>query len=347
MMKVYFYLSPISDELALPSSINQFSAISRKGKSAEYAWIMQTYLWLKEYDFHCELVREMPTEGIIIAHREGLPYGYQPNPQQLLVSIKGDSNPNPFAHVHIVQNPKEVDLPHVYLQSSKYDRYVLPGRRVFIPLWPQPGLVPRAPSRGDNFQRIAYFGITANLAPALVDKAWEQQLADMGLEWITNRDRSQWTDYSDIDAIVAIRQFKSETDYSWKPASKLFNAWRAGVPAFLGKESAYQAERKSTLDYFEIDTVDELLQTLQKLQREPELRQKIIENSYQRAQDISPEKIVNRWQRLVEETLIPAYEQWVCLNRFQVQLFYEKRKMAVTICNAKRTFHSKINFQVI
>ena len=37
-----------------------------------------------------------------------------------------------------------------------------------------------------------------------------------------------------------------------KPPSKLFNSWLAGVPAVLGHESAYRAERRSDLDYIEV-----------------------------------------------------------------------------------------------
>lgn len=341
-MEIYFYLSATKDEPPLPESIDEFSTDFRKSKVGEYEWIMQTYLWLKEFNFPCRLLREIPEQGIIIAHREGLPYAYRPNPHQLIVSIKADSNPNPFAQVHVVQNPKELILPATYTEPHKIYRYLSPGKRFFIPLWPQPGLIPRDPKRGDKFCKVAYFGISANLDPALVNESWRRELNALGLEWITNLRSNQWTDYSDIDAVVAVRQFNPSTDYSWKPATKLYNAWRAGVPALLGAESAYQAERKSELDYIEVRSVDELLTALKRLKKNPDLRQSIVENHRQRAQEVTPENIVKRWQSLIQDVCIPTYEQWQGKTPVQRQVFYFRRSWALKVCTVKGKLRNRI-----
>ena len=43
----------------------------------------------------------------------------------------------------------------------------------------------------------------------------------------------------------------------------------AGVPALLGCESAYQAERRNEYDYFEVHSADEVLETLLRLRGDP------------------------------------------------------------------------------
>ena len=54
--------------------------------------------------------------------------------------------------------------------------------------------------------------------------SWSEKLKDLGLNWqVVSRDR--WNDYSNVDAIFAVRNFKQASDYKWKPASKLVNAW--------------------------------------------------------------------------------------------------------------------------
>jgi hypothetical protein len=324
----YFFLSHSHDDPKLPDSIGDFTSPKRKGKSGEYAWIMQTYLWLKDSDFPCHLVRELPDKGIVVTHREGLPYSYIPSEKQLLICIKGDQNPHPYAHIHIVQNPKEVQLPPIKIQSKYENRYLLPGHRFFIPLWPQPGLIERDPNRGDVFKRIAYFGITANLEPTLTTQHWFDQLANMNLEWVICRERDKWDDYSDVDAIVAIRRFNTHSDYSWKPASKLFNAWKAGVPAILSPESAYLSERKSELDFLEARNIDELISAIKKLQNDSDLRNRIIENGKLRSQEITPEKICQKWQNFLLDFCIPKYRQWIDLSLTQKRMFLFRRKLA-------------------
>jgi hypothetical protein len=47
-----------------------------------------------------------------------------------------------------------------------------------------------------------------------------------------------WHDYSTDDLVLAVRDL-TEKDALVKPASKLVNAWIAGVPALLGPEPAF------------------------------------------------------------------------------------------------------------
>ena len=295
----------------------------------QYCWTLQTYLYLKESNFPCQLVAEMPDEGIVFAHRDGLSYNFQPSSKLLLVCFKADQNSHPYAQLHIVQNPQEVTAGTIEIQSITQDRYLLPGKRYYMPLWRQPGLIPRNPNRGDLFENVFYFGITHNLAPELKDYSWERELNKLGLKWRVEGDR--WHDYSEVDAVVAIRRFNDQCDYPWKPATKLYNAWLAGVPAILSPESAFREEKRSELDYIEVNIVDELIYALKCLRDNPNLRQKMIENGIKRAEEINPENLTKRWCHLIKDICFPAYDEWCSLSSWKRKQYFLGRYLALKI----------------
>src|SRR5204862_3945868 len=136
-------------------------------------------------------------------------------------------------------------------------------------------------ARGTKFENVAYFGWPQNLADPLHESAWLRRLAELGLHW-RMMPRSQWHDYREVDAVVAIRSF-SGRDFGYKPATKLYQAWHAGVPSVLGNESAFIAERRSDLDYLEAKTFDDAVTALRRLKEEPSLRRAMIQNGKQRA----------------------------------------------------------------
>lgn len=290
-----------------------------------YCWTLQTYLHLKASGFPCQLVGSLPNEGIVLAHRDSFPYSLRPGAKVLMVCMKADQNPHPYAQLHLVQNPQEVLL----LRDSYH-----------IPLWPQPGLIPRDPARGDRFETIAYFGLTFNMAKEFKDPSWQKQLEALGLHWqVVRRDR--WYDYSDVDAVIAVRSF-SRQDYTWKPATKLYNAWHAGVPAFVGGDSAFRAEYKSELDYIEVNSVDELIVALKCLRDDPARRQAMAENGRVRAMETKPEQLVARWSNFLTEVAVPTYEQWCKASKWSKQTFLQRRSWAIRMNSITQRLRSLI-----
>jgi hypothetical protein len=170
--------------------------------------------------------------------------------------------------------------------------------------------MPRDANRGDVFENIAYYGRLYK-DWVLVDTSFLKELERCGFRIIIreNDGISKYNDYRNIDAVLAVRKF-SRDDWTWKPATKLHNAWLAGVPAIVGPESAYRVERRSELDFVEVRSKDEIIKALECLRNDKKLRDRMVENGKVRAQEVTASKIVARWCTFFKEYAIPHYRQW-------------------------------------
>lgn len=176
----------------------------------------------------------------------------------------------------------------------------------FMPLWPQPGILPRHPSRGSRLERIAYLG-DESLSEAFTGQRFQRQLAEMGITLVTPR---SWNDYSEIDAILAVRNVPPSY-LACKPASKLVNAWTAGVPALLGPEPAFIALRKSDLDFIEVREPQDAEAGLRRLKADPALYDTMVRNGRTRAADFSVNVLARRWERLFSGPIAERYRNWL------------------------------------
>ncbi|MEA5497218.1 hypothetical protein VB834_00680 [Limnoraphis robusta Tam1] len=319
---IYFYIPRDLFPKQFPQNINENWAGFCLGI---YAWTLQTYLRLKADGFPCQLVDELPQSGIVIVHRNCLSIHKSLKPQNnlLFICIKAESNSYPYAQLHVVQNPQEA--------STINSRY-------YIPHWTQPGLIPRDHQRGETFKNIVFFGHIKNLTPELSSIEWQNKLEKLGLNWcpIINQNHwadyekidNRWNDYSQVDAVVAIRSFGKGNQYTNKPATKLFNAWLAGVPAILGYESAYQTEGKPNLNYLEVTSMNELISALKKLKSDSNFRQNIVEKGQLQAQKIHPERITKKWRYFLTEIAIPAFEDWCSKPRRVQNMILETRYLS-------------------
>jgi hypothetical protein len=323
---VYFYLPKEDWPSDLPRSADK--PWEKFGKGI-YCWTLQTYLHLQASGFPCHLVDTLPEAGIVLAHRDSLPYELRPSGKVLLVCLKADRNPHPYAQCHIVQNPEEEKL----LSES-----------IYLPHWPQPGLIKRLASRGSQVKNVAYMGISFNLASELKDAAWKETLKQLGLDWQI-RPREAWHNYSDVDVVVAIRSFQESHAYSWKPATKLYNCWHAGVPAILGPESAFRSERQGELDYLEVSSLEETIAALMELKESPDFYQAIVRNGEIRSQEKSKEQIVHLWITSIQQFLFNQYEDWCSKSAFQ-QTMYIYNCFSKIKANAarERIFQAKKSF---
>jgi hypothetical protein len=270
-------------------------------KRGSQRWIVQTYARLRAAGLDCEFGSAVPGTGTVVFHnghknalRRRLPYGAD----LTLVGIRGDRREALIADFEVLQNGLYAD-----------------GRtRHFVPYWPQPGLAPRDPARGDHVTRASFKGFDNNLHPSLRGSEWAGFLRSRGIEWTVDSMshstsestgvRVDWHDYRAVDLVVALRPDAAD-HHSGKPATKLYNAWLAGVPALLGPEFAYRELRRSELDYVEIAGLEDAKAAVQMLLDRPALYRAMIENGLVRARDFTVEAITARWVTLLTET-IPA-----------------------------------------
>lgn len=305
MPPIRFYL-PDKIPADMPQSPDVFwTGFLGQMRSGVYAWTVQTWLRLRESGFACELVGKMPQDGIVVAHRKSLGRGFQPSPNVLLVCLKADATFHSYAHLHVVLNRGDL-------------RPWYPA--VYMPHWPQAGLMPRDAGRGDVWQNAAFYGHPGSLAGEMHGPAWEATLRDLELTWDAV-EPSRWQDFRRVDVVVAVRSFDRQR-YPSKPPTKLYNAWHAGVPAILGRELAYQDERKTALDYLEAGSFAELVAALHRLKSDPGLRRDMAASGLLRARESDPAVITERWQSFFTGVAQPAYEKWIKASARERNAFY-------------------------
>jgi hypothetical protein len=267
-------------------------------RPGERSWVAQTYLRLRAAGWPVELSSTLPERGMVVfhaKHKHALARAVGLRNSLVFVAIRADNSAPLLADFEVLQTRRFAD-----------------GRtRFHIPFWTQPGIRPRDPSRGSTITRVAYLGRLENLHPDFQTEEWSCALAAIGIQWVMGQVRFHrngdsgaidWEDYREIDAILAVRPPRAELLYA-KPASKLVNAWYAGVPALVGPEYAFREVRRSEDDYLEIAGPEEALAALHRLQRDPDLYLRMVAHGRERVAEFSHETTTNRWAELLFETL--------------------------------------------
>lgn len=308
----FFY--PYPEELAHLEEIelDETEYWSEEGLERRRAWVVQTYLRLHRAGHPVSISETLPTEGILVLLPEtdilsSFRNQYGPEHQGLLlVTIRADiiGFQSPLGDADIVQNGRFADE----------------SRTFFIPHWPQPGLLPRDPSRGTTIENIVFKGGFGSLHADFRSERWNRFLDERGLRFHISSAETEgkvpaWHDYTTADLNLAVRPPHNDGGlYYGKPASKLMNAWHAGVPSLLGPEYAYRELRSSPLDYIEVQSVDEAMTAIDRLLEDPSLYEQMVKRALERASEFTPEKITERWaevlfSRLPEIQKTPSF-QW-------------------------------------
>ncbi len=279
-----------------------FVKFAEIGKSLTvHTWLYQTGSLLKQAGVNCEFfigMPRLPCRGIVVT-MSGLLYCYPKkvrfSPSLFVAGIVADDGiPHPAAAVHLI--PNQV--------ATKY----LPFTE-FIPHWPQPFLIPRDPARGKRFETIGFMGDPQNIAPELCSKEWHARLEkELGLRFVC-RDFDDWHNFSDLDCVVAIRDFSTRRFY-YKPAHKLYNAWLAEVPFIGGRDSAFAIDGSPGHDYLLARSAEEVFSYLKQLKEDPLFRAKLVENGRQSRVPYTRDAVLKSWKRLVQETLPVRALKW-------------------------------------
>lgn len=298
--------------------------LEEKGKRASaQCWIYQTWALLIGAKVPCYLLEGIPKEGIVIAMSGSFPSidfhlkhkvkkkswvsnFFKTPPPFFLVDIVADGLPHPAAHLHVVQN-------RVHAKR-------LP-RSLFMPHWSQPHLIPRDPARGSLFEKISFFGDSNNLVPELCSRAWQERLQkELGLS-LELRGADRWHDYSDVDGVIAIRDFSNSPQFH-KPATKLYNAWQAGVPFIGGRDSAYAADGHPGQDYLVATSPEEVFQHLKRLKEDDTFRLSLIQHGLKSGAAYTREATLHHWKTLLQTTLPERALQWQQTSSFRRSYFF-------------------------
>lgn len=273
---------------------------SEAWKTRRRNWILQTYLRLHRAGHAVAISGKVPDEGIVVVGPERSlrttflqQYGDQVRPDLVVLGIRADIWRFLFADAEVVQNGKYADERQSF----------------FIPYWPQPGLLPRDPARKERIETIVYKGYTGNLHPDFLSQRWLRFLQEMQIRWVVDgifsyddRHAPAWHDYTAADLVLAVRPDLCDPN-GRKPASKLVNAWMAGVPALLGPEYAFREQRRSERDFIEVNALEDAMAGVRRLAAHPEKYRAMIDNGLQRAQAFTAERITERWAEVLFERL--------------------------------------------
>jgi hypothetical protein len=318
----YFLFSDAFLTLKLPTSLSDdWSAF---GGSCE-GTIFATMLGMRESGLETEFGSSLPQDRIVIAHPRCLPLRKPLHAwSNYLVCWQQDHMRCDYAHCHIVMNTTQLNI----FALSKYDRYLLPGPRHHLHYIPEPSLLPRSRQFSTNFKTVGYLGARKNLLPELQSDEWISLLKSYGLFFQILDEPGLRSNYETIDAILAVRPSGMQDQ---KSPHKLWNAWRAGVPAILGPEPGFRDYRQSELDYIEVNNAEEAFQALIRLRDDPDLRRAMVENGIRRMHECSVETIIGQWKDFIEGPLQEYANDWFYGPRLKRELFGMARSLRIEL----------------
>jgi hypothetical protein len=255
-------------------------------------WVVQTCLMLRVRG-HKVTLGPSPRRGCInISHYDDIYPRHRWSAGHFIVGIRADRDPVFISQMEVHQN-----------RSLLRD-----GSQVFIPFWPQPGLIRRDPSRGDRVENVMFAGLPKNMAASFRGPEFEQAIQKLGARLMI-RQRGAWHDYSDADLVLAVRD---GTRYflAIKPPSKLINAWHTGCPALLGAEPAYQELRQSEIDYIEVRKPQDALDAIRRLKADPALYRRMVNNGLERCTHFTREAVAREWEKTIAGPITERYRTW-------------------------------------
>lgn len=261
------------------------------------SWVVRTYYELRVRSHPVRLSpRPDPASINVVASRD---FGRRDRDTKSFVVIpRGDSHAPMLADFVIHQNGLRPRT----------------SRSAALPHWPQPGIIKRDPGRPPRISRLTFKGRPANLDAEFRSQSFRDRLSAMNIDFEIDTIETlvgdhSWNDYRDADAVLAVRNM-TKYDAAKKPASKLINAWIAGVVPLLGPEPAFQELRRSPLDFIEVRTPEDVLNTISSLNEAPGDVRAIMENGAMRAREFDEESISAQWVSLLNGPVARRWQGW-------------------------------------
>lgn len=171
--------------------------------------------------------------------------------------------------------------------------------RMWLPLLPQRGLIPRHPSRLGRMSVIDFKGDREQLPPDVDTPAFRDAIRDLGMSWppYGPGNRKFWHDFGSVDVAICVRD--PAVDTSRKPATKLINAWAAGSVPIVGPEPSYVSLGVDGTDCLLVEDSESLLRALQRLATDRALVRTLEAGVADRMAEFSRDRVVELWSHSV------------------------------------------------
>lgn len=203
----------------------------------------------------------------------------------------------------------------------------------FIPLWIQPGLIPRSQDRR-QVQRVAYAGQVFNGNLAGNVEAWRSAFARHAIEFDILRP-GKCFDLSEVDVLVGIRSF-DQRGHDTKPASKLINAWHANIPFIGGHDSAFKQVGVPGKDYLLVDSQEDVVNMVLKLRDDSELYSGLVNKGAEKALVYTNEEIAQSWEDILTGPVVKRFSEWRTRPTYEKVRFKCHRTVNVVLSHGKR-----------
>lgn len=294
---IYFVYRPKSDweayaELDCPPLPDEIEPLLRLNEGS-VCWIVQKYLHPRRRGMDVRLVSDIQPNAINIVHYDNLDWKRFPF-LGFVVAVQADCGRPEISEVRVVQN-------RLCIRNSITDYY--------LPLWTQAGFKPRDESRGNRLERLSYYGLDIYLAQPFQSDVFKLALADLGVIFETRTAPNQWADYTQTDAILAVRQV-SDYYLSLKPPTKLLNAWKAGCIPILGFEPAYRQIATPDEEYFEVSHPEQVIDLVKQLKADPRRLEEKRFRGRNRIEEFTDDRLAEKWIALLNGSIYEQYKRW-------------------------------------
>jgi hypothetical protein len=251
-------------------------------------WSLQTYRVLSQRNLAVSCSQSFDPRAINIGHSPEM--STMPAREDVfLISCQADYDRHGWANLHIVQNKGQAS-----------------GDSHWMPLWPQPGLVQRDPSR-QGVRCVAYAGRAEFLAGGA--DPWRREIEKLGCEFRV-LGPTNWHDRSQVDVTLAVRSFGREPHVR-KPPSKLIDSWHARIPFVGGYESAFSQVGEPGIDYLRVESLDAGVEAIRQLRDDPIMYRRLVDNGLAKATRFTRDAVAQRWTDYLYSMALPRYRQWL------------------------------------
>ena len=280
--------------------------------TGEDIWVLLTYLHFRHAGYEVTLGSKPLADKInVIDGVKSRPQNTHPD--YFYIAGRTDAHYPELAHFVLHQN---------LIPTNRHNE-------IYVPQWPQPGLIPRENNRGNAIKTVAFFGQPKrNLAEAFQSDTFLEQLNQRGIQFIIKGKRSdevEWHDYSNVDIVIAVRDVPAEL-LRLKPVNKATNSWLAGALCITGDEPAITAAFNSSKAVLQATTEKDVLAIIDHLQANPELFSQMLVEGQKLAQDYSENSVLSSWIEM-EKLVIPTFIQWKKTGKVARFLDYSRRRV--------------------